>query len=280
MMFYAIISLGSLGAFGAIILYMTSVKFHVDEDLFITSVTEALPGANCGGCGFPGCAGFATACVNAQSLDDLFCPAGGSETMFRVAAILGKQASAQESKIAVIRCNGSCEVRPRTCHYDGAKKCAIISSLYESETGCFYGCFGFGDCIEACPFDAIQINPVTRLAEVIENKCTSCGACVKACPKKIIELRNKGPKSRRIYVSCVNRDKGSIARKVCGNACIGCGKCMKECKFEAIMVRNNVAYIDDTKCRLCRKCLPVCPTNSILEINFPSGKAPLNNDNA
>ena len=272
MIIYAIIALGGIGAFGAIILYIASVKFYVEEDPRIATIMDVLPGINCSTCSFPGCRAFTVACINAESLDELFCPPGGSEIMTQVAAILRKEVNIQESKIAVIRCNGTCDVRPHICNYDGAKNCAVIASLYESETGCSYGCYGFMDCIDTCKFDAIRINPVTQLAEIAEHKCTSCGACVKACPKQIIELRNTGPKSRRIYVSCVNKDKGAIARKACANACIGCGKCAKICKFEAITISNNVAYIDDSKCRLCRQCVTVCPTNSILEVNFPPRK--------
>ena len=280
MIISAIISLGSIGAIGAIILYLVSVKFYVDEDPHITSVTEVLPGANCGGCGFPGCSAFAVACANAESLDDLTCPAGGSETMNLVAAILGKEVIIKEPKTAVVRCNGTCEARPRTRHYEGAKKCAIMSLYFRGETGCSYGCYGFGDCAEACLFDAIRINPKTHLVEIVEDKCTSCGACVKACPKKIIELRKKGPKSRRIYITCVNKDKGSNIRKACANACIGCGNCLYKCSFGAISIKNNVAYIDDAKCRLCCKCSPVCPTGAILELNFPPKKVTIQTDNA
>ena len=117
-----------------------------------------------------------------------------------------------------------------------------------------------------------MMNEKTGLPDVDEEKCTSCGACVKACPRHIIELRKRGPKSRRIYVNCVNKDKGAVAKKACQAACIGCGKCTKECKFEAISVENNVAYIDPEKCRLCRKCESVCPTGAIVEINFPPRK--------
>lgn len=272
MILIAVISLGVIGAIGAIILYLASKKFEVYEDPRIAQVQEILPAANCGGCGYPGCSGFATACVNSDSLDGLFCPVGGSEVMGKVAGILGKEASSADATVAVVRCNGTCEARPKINQYDGVKSCAVASSLYGGETGCSFGCHGYGDCVTVCNFDAIFINPVTGIAEVIEDKCTSCGACVKACPKNLIEIRKKGPKSRRIFVSCMNKDKGVIAKKACTNACIGCSLCFKECAFDAIKIENNLAYIDHNKCRLCRKCVDVCPTNAIHELNFPPKK--------
>ncbi|MDL2255167.1 Fe-S cluster domain-containing protein [Parabacteroides sp. OttesenSCG-928-G06] len=272
MIVIAIISLGLIGAIGAVFLYAASKKFEVYEDPRIGQVQEALPGANCGACGYPGCSGFATACVNADTMEGLYCPVGGADVMSQVSSLLGKEADTAEPMVAVVRCNGTCAVRPRQNRYDGARSCAVASALYGGETGCSFGCHGFGDCVTVCDFDAIHINPETMLPEVIEDKCTSCGACVKACPKNIIELRKKGPKSRRIFVSCVNKDKGAVARKACGSACIGCGKCVKECAFEAITLENNLAYIDYTKCRLCRKCVAVCPTGAIHELNFPPRK--------
>ena len=272
MILIAVISLGVIGAIGAIILYLASKKFEVYEDPRIAQVQEILPAANCGGFGYPGCSGFATACVNSESLDGLFCPVGGSEVMGKVAGILGKEASSADATVAVVRCNGTCEARPKINQYDGVKSCAVASSLYGGETGCSFGCHGYGDCVTVCNFDAIFINPVTGIAEVIEDKCTSCGACVKAFPKNLIELRKKGPKSRRIFVSCMNKDKGVIAKKACANACIGCSLCFKECAFDAIKIENNLAYIDHNKCRLCCKCVDVCPTNAIHELNFPPKK--------
>ena len=116
------------------------------------------------------------------------------------------------------------------------------------------------------------MNPETGLPEVDETKCTACGACAKACPKGVIELRNKGPRGMRVYVSCINRDKGAVARKACKAACIGCGKCAKVCIHDAITVENNVAYIDFTKCKLCKKCVLECPTGAIHAVNFPAPK--------
>lgn len=272
MILIAVISLGVIGAISAAFLYAASKKFEVYEDPRIAEVQEILPAANCGGCGFPGCAGFAGACVKADSLDDLYCPVGGAEVMSKVASVLGKEVVTAEPMVAVVRCNGNCQARPRTNQYDGTQSCAIASALYGGETGCTFGCLGHGDCVTVCNFDAIHINPETGLPEVIDDKCTACGACVKACPKSIIELRKKGPKSRRVFVSCINKDKGAIAKKACDNACIGCSKCVKECPFEAITIENNLAYIDYTKCRLCRKCVPVCPTGAIIETNFPPRK--------
>ena len=116
------------------------------------------------------------------------------------------------------------------------------------------------------------MNPETGLPEVDENACTACGACVKACPRRIIELRPKGKNNRRVYVSCVNKDKGAQTRKACSVGCIGCGKCVKVCPFEAITLENNLAYIDPAKCKLCRKCEAECPQGAILAVNFPPRK--------
>ncbi len=268
----AIIVLGGIGALAAVILYIAAQKFKVYEDPRIDEVESVLPAANCGGCGFPGCRGFADACVKADSLESLNCPVGAAEVMTKVAGILGLEAVAADPLIAVVRCNGTCENRAQVNNYDGATSCAIAAALYGGETNCSYGCLGLGDCVVSCSFDAIFVNPETGIPEVDEDKCTACGACVRACPKLLIELRKKGPKSRRIFVSCMNKDKGGPAKKACAVACIGCGKCEKVCEFEAITIENNLAYIDYTRCRLCRKCVEVCPTNAIHELNFPPRK--------
>jgi Na+-translocating ferredoxin:NAD+ oxidoreductase RNF subunit RnfB len=269
---YTIISLSVLGLTSAIILYFVAQKFKVEEDPRIDEVEGMLPGANCGGCGFPGCRGLAEALVKADDISNLNCPVSDAAGMAGIAKYLGHEASAAEPKIAVVRCNGTCENRPKINHYDGAGSCAISAALYSGDTGCSYGCLGEGDCVAACKFDAMYMDPETGLPVIIEDKCVACGACVKACPKDIIELRNKGKKDRRIFVSCVNEDKGGVAKKSCSAACIGCGKCVKVCPFDAITLVNNLAYIDYNKCKLCRKCVIECPTNAIHEINFPPKK--------
>ncbi|MGI6242559.1 MAG: Fe-S cluster domain-containing protein [Prevotella sp.] len=274
--FNAVIVLGAIALIAAVVLFLVSKKFAVEEDPRLAQVQETLPGANCGACGFPGCSGMADALVEGAakgSIDGLFCPVGGAEVMGRVADLLGMAVANADPMVAVVRCNGTCEHRPRIAQYDGMKTCAAIHMTSTGETACGYGCLGCGDCVKACGFDAIHMNPETGLPEVVEDKCTSCGACVKTCPRHIIELRKKGPKSRRIYVQCVNKDKGAVARKACQVACIGCGKCEKACKFDAIKIENNLSYIDFNQCRLCTKCVDVCPTNAIIKVNFPIKKA-------
>lgn len=268
---YAVSSLGILAIVAAVILYFVAQKFKVFEDPRIDDVEEVLPSANCGGCGYAGCRAFAEAIVKNGSLEGLNCPVGGGDVMMEVGKIMGLETQVSEPKIAVVRCNGSVSNSPAKVQYDGIQSCASAATVFSGEGGCSFGCLGLGDCVDACDFDAIHINPETMLPEVTSN-CVACNACVVACPKDIIELRNVGKKEKRIFVSCVNEEKGAPAKKNCDVACIGCSKCFKVCPFDAITMANNRAYIDFEKCKLCRKCVPVCPTNAIHEINFPLKK--------
>lgn len=270
---YTIISLSILAAITAVVLYFVAQRFKVYEDPRIDLVEAELPAANCGGCGYAGCRNLAENLVNTESMEGLFCPVGGNEVMARIAAILGRSAISQDSRIAVLRCNGTCENRPQTSYYDGAPSCAIVSALYGGETGCSYGCLGVGDCVLVCTFDALHMDPGTGLPVVDDKKCTGCGACVKACPKFLFELRKRWKGEKKIYVACMNEERGPVARKNCTVACIGCNKCFKVCPHEAITMNNFLAFIDSDKCKLCRKCVTECPTNSILEFGFPPGRA-------
>lgn len=267
-----IISLSLLAGVAAVILFFVAQKFKVYEDPRIDQIQDILPAANCGGCGFAGCRNFAEALVTAETFEGLNCPVGGNSVMDAAAAILGKAAIPLDPTVAVLMCNGTPEFRPKTSVYNGTPDCRIQHSLYLGETDCSYGCLGNGDCVRACQFDAMFMNAETSLPVIIDDKCVACGACVKACPRNLIELRKKAKKDRKLYVACSNCDKGGPARRACKVACIGCSKCFNVCEFDAITIRNNLAYIDAFKCTFCRKCVPECPTNSILEFNFPPRK--------
>ena len=269
---YAVGTLSVIGVLAAIILYFIAQKFKVIEDPRIDLVADQLPGANCGGCGFAGCRNLAETIVKNEGVGSLFCPPGGNDAMKKIAAVMGQVAEEKDPMIAVVRCSGSYSNAPGKTNYDGLKSCFYMHAVFAGENGCPYGCLGCGDCVKACTFDAMLMDKETGLPVVIQDKCVACGACVKACPRNIIEMRKKGKKDRRIFVSCINREKGAVCRKNCSVSCIGCGKCVKECKFEAITLENNLAYINFEKCTLCRKCVAVCPNNTIHEVNFPARK--------
>lgn len=272
---WTVVILTCLGLLLAVLLYLLAKKFKVDEDPRIDDVEKTMPGANCGGCGFAGCRAFAEAAVKADTLDGVFCPVGGNDVMKKVAAILGREVKDKAPMVAVVRCNGTCEFRPKTNVYDGVSSCKVKAALYAGDTACAYGCLGCGDCVSACEFGALSMDSETGLPVVDESKCTSCGACVKACPKNLIELRAKGPRGMRVYVSCMNHDKGPVAKKACAASCIGCGLCVKTCTHNAISLTDNLAYIDFEKCKLCRECEALCPTGAIHGVGFPK---PLDKD--
>ena len=266
----AVIVLGVIGAFFAVVLYFVAQKFKVVEDPLIDEVAEVLPGANCGGCGKAGCRAFAEACVAQHSLEGLRCAPGGDAVAAKIAELLGCAVEQGEPQVAVVRCHPANCGENRRSNYDGLRSCAFAATVYTGENGCPFGCLGCGDCVAACQFDASHMDAETGTPVVDEDKCTACGACAKACPRRVIELRNKGNKGRRVYVCCINKEKGAVAMKTCKNACIGCGKCAKVCPFEAITVTDNVAYIDFTKCKACRKCVTECPVHAITDVNFPA----------
>ncbi|MBA4321747.1 MAG: ferredoxin [Odoribacter sp.] len=267
-----IISLSFLGLISAIILYFIAQKFKVFEDPRIDEVQAALPAVNCGGCGFPGCRNFAEALVKADSFEGLNCPVGGNEVMSKAAQILGKETVVVDPLVAVVLCQGSPVHRPQTSKYNGVPDCRIAHQLYIGETDCSFGCLSFGDCVKVCTFDAIYMDKTTDLPVIIDEKCVACGLCVRACPRNIIELRKKAKKDRKLFVSCINKDKGGPARRACKVACTSCNKCYNVCEFGAITIENNLAYIDAYKCTFCRKCVEECPTKAILEFNFPPRK--------
>ena len=258
-----VLTLSLLGALLAVILYFVAQKFKVEEDPRIDEVEKMLPGANCGGCGFAGCRAMSEALVKNDNIDSLYCPVAGGDVMKSIAGYLGKSAAEKTPMVATMLCGGTCQKRPKVNHYDGALSCAVVNTFYVGETGCAFGCIGYGDCVQACKFGAMSLNPETGLVDIDPDKCTACGACVKTCPKGLIELRKKWPKNRAIYVACRSKNRGSVVMKACKAGCIGCGKCAKACPFEAITIDNYLAYIDPNKCKLCRKCVNECPTGAI-----------------
>ena len=255
---FAICSIGGLGiVFGAILGYASKI-FAVDEDPRVGQVLECLPGANCGGCGYPGCGGLATAIVEGKAPVNA-CAVGGPSAANAIAAVMGVVAEEKEPTVAFVRCGGTCDKAKNNYEYDGIDDCVMASQLVGSTSkSCAYGCMGLGSCVKACPFGAIKIE--NGVAVVDPEVCVSCGKCVATCPKHIIEIV---PKKKKVKVQCSSKDMGKAVMSVCSAGCIGCKICEKTCKFDAIHVIDNIAVIDYDKCKNCGMCANKCPKKVI-----------------
>lgn len=250
------------GAFLGALLFLASRFFAVETDPRIEQILDLLPGANCGACGFGGCAAFAEAVVLHGSECHLCVPGGGT-CAAAIAKIMGAEVKETEPMVAVIHCGGSPEMAPKQADYYGIQTCAAACvDGVNSPKGCLFGCLALGDCIRACPFDAMTTT-ADGMPHVIESKCVACGKCVAACPRNIIELH---PRKKHVHVLCKSRDKGKDVRKLCQVGCIACKRCEKECKFDAVKVVDNLAVIDYEKCTNCGKCANVCPMSTIVNL--------------
>ncbi|MBS4022959.1 MAG: RnfABCDGE type electron transport complex subunit B [Dethiobacter sp.] len=259
MLAVAIISLGGLGIiFGALLAY-ASQKFAVEVDPRIEMVQEALVGANCGACGYPGCAKFAEEVV-AGNAPVSGCTPGGSATAAKIAELLGQETPAAEARIvAQPVCLGGCSVAKDKSVYDGYRDCKAVLMFGGGNKACQYGCLGLGTCARVCPFDAITMSE-DGLPIVDIDKCTGCAKCKNACPRQVIDMVNA---KTYHYVRCKSQDKGKQVRSVCERGCIACGICVKNCPENAIRMENNLAVIDSYICTNCGKCVESCPRNTI-----------------
>lgn len=250
----------------AIVLYIVSKKFHVEENPKIEEIDALLPGVNCGACGKAGCHAFAVACTssNSDEFKQLFCTVGGQSVMDKVADSLGFVAGIKEPTVAVLKCNGTCQNAPDKVVYSGMKSCRMAARVSVGRSGCPNGCLRFGDCVIACPFDAIHIDEILGIPVVDDEKCMSCGACVGMCPRGLYEIRAKGKDGVKVYVACSNQQKGALARKNCKAACIACMKCTKV--NPEINVSHNLSYIPDTISaeEYGQSLAEVCPTGAIV----------------
>ena len=253
-----ILSIGGLGVVFGAGLGIAGEVFKVEEDPKIGEILEALPGANCGGCGFPGCGGLASA-IAAGNAPVNACPVGGASCAEKIGAIMGIEASAADPVAAFVKCGGTCEKAKERYEYQGISDCNMAVQLAgNGSKSCTYGCLGLGSCVKACAFDALHI--IDGIAVVDKDKCVACGKCVDACPKHLIELL---PAKNKVKVQCSSKDIGKNVMQVCSVGCIACKICEKNCPFDAIHVIDNIAVIDYTKCKACGICANKCPKNVI-----------------
>ncbi len=252
--------IGIIGLVAGIILAVASKVMAVKNDERVDAIKEALPGANCGACGFAGCEDYAKAIVENGAQMNL-CVPGAASAAAAIGEIMGVKVEAAAPKKAVIFCTGNRAVTKDKMQYEGTKTCAACFATFGGRGECSFGCIGFGDCAAACPFGAITV--IDDLAVIDRELCVGCGVCAKTCPKHIIHMV---PADRPVQVACSNQNKGAVTRNLCKEGCIGCKKCEKTCEHDAIHVENNLARIDPEKCTSCGKCIEVCPVGTI--INF------------
>lgn len=257
----SIIALSAMAAVFGAVLAVASRIFAVKRDPRVERVLDALPGANCGACGFPGCQGLAEAIVKGDA-EPTACPPGGSETAAAIAEILGLDAGEMVRKVAVVHCKGGHSNAVERLAYDGIHDCRAAFLVGGSPKACVFGCLGLGTCKAVCPFDAVTIDD-DGVVQIDTGKCTGCGNCVDACPVNIIELVSADMK---VHVRCSSRDKGKKAKEVCKVACIACQLCVKKCPQAAIHMEDGLAVIDYAKCTNCGICAAVCPTKAIADV--------------
>ncbi len=256
-----LITAGLVGAVGLLVglfLGISGIFLKVPANELESKVRECLPSNNCGGCGYASCDALAkeialgNAPVNA-------CVVGGDAVAESIAQILGKKAEKSVRRVAHVKCLGSCDVAKRTADYVGVRDCRVAAlSPSAGGKGCYYGCIGFGSCVEVCSFNGIKV--IDGLARIDADKCRGCGECARVCPKGIIEIVDY---KKMPLVSCVSRDRLKDVKNVCGAGCIGCGICEKLCPEKAIKMENNLPSVDLSLCSGCMTCANKCPSKVI-----------------
>lgn len=258
----AFLVVAGVGLVLGVLLALFTHFFGIEDDPKVKAVRGALPGANCGACGFKGCDDYAKAVAEGRAAPNLCIP-GGADTVAALSEILGVEAEAAAAKVAFVHCNGVCGATSPKAVYDGMQTCQANSMVFGGAGSCIYGCIGCGDCVSVCPADAICIRD--GIAHIDPRACIGCGACAKGCPKNVISML---PKDAAVANFCSNKEKGADARKNCKNACIGCKKCEKTCPNGAITVIDNNAIVNYEKCTHCGACAEACPTKCLKAVDF------------
>ena len=253
---------GIVGIFVGLFLGVAGIRFKVETDEREEKVLSALPGNNCGGCGYPGCSGLAAAIVKGEAPVN-GCPVGGEAVGRAIGEIMGVDAGESRRMTAFVHCQGDCDKAATDYDYYGAKDCRMMSFVPGGgPKTCNSGCLGFGTCVQVCPFYAIHV--VNGVALVDREKCKACGKCVQVCPKHLISLI---PYEAKTAAACSSTDKGPVTAKACKTGCVGCGICVRSCPEGAVKVESFHAVIDQEKCTGCGICEEKCPKKAIVRLS-------------
>lgn len=250
--------IGGIGLLIGLILGFAQKKLAVEIDPNEVAVRAILPGNNCGGCGYPGCDGLAAAIAQGKAPVNA-CPVGGNECAKQIAAIMGKEVSENVRHVAFVHCAGDCDNTTKQYQYYGIHDCSMMHYIPDGGSKkCSNGCLGYGNCVKACPYDAIHI--VNGVAVVDKEKCKACGKCIVACPKHLITIL---PYDATAKIACFSSQKGKAVMDACKNGCISCTKCVRVCPSNAIVMEDNIPMIDYRLCTNCGTCKEACPRKTI-----------------
>lgn len=256
----ALLAVGLASLF-ALILLIASIKLHVQVDSKVEQVHKALPGIDCGACGFAGCASYAKAVVANPELIGR-CTPGGADVSAAIGQILNLQISSGGApQRPIVHCRARREDKLFYAEYSGIESCTSANAQPDVQA-CHFGCLGFGDCTRACKFDALHI--VDGLSTVDYHRCTGCGACAKACPRNLIRMV-PFTHENMMTVACSSRENGKTTRSFCQVGCIGCGICSKQ--SELFTVSDNLATLDYaayTPSEATQRAMDKCPTGVIV----------------
>jgi len=256
----ATFALGGLGLLFGVALALAHKVFSIQADEKRTAIRKALPGTNCGVCGFPGCDALADAIFTGQA-DASACLVGGEGTFLKIKNITGvPDEKLNEKKTAKILCQGDTLQCKEKFAYNGIENCVSASLVENGFKACEFACLGLGTCVSACPTGAISVDKRLKMAIIEESKCVGCGKCVETCPKDVIQMQAAG---LPVQLLCRAAVEGIMVRNTCHTGCIGCASCAAQCRFRAITMQNHIPQFDYTKCTGCLICAEVCPTSVI-----------------
>lgn len=262
-LFISVLIVFVIGLLLGLIIAVASHFLAVKKEPRIEEIVEILPGANCGACGYAGCAAYAEAIIT-EGVSANKCTSLTAEGLVQISKIAGQEVIvAVEPEKAFIACHAlPFEPENLSFDYNGLNDCTSRALFYKGSKKCKYGCLGGGSCMEVCPVRAIYRDKNGRVL-IDREKCISCRKCVSACPMNIIMMI---PESADYAVACSHPGKGAQTKQDCGVGCLGCSLCMKKSPEGGFFMDGFLAKVDYDKTGSRKEAADKCPSHCIVSL--------------